>query len=110
MGTYNGCASCTSAGSVLLVNAAMLRFPIREFGVNYESQPLQEHEIEAMKADPVIVERIINSYRLMLNFYGMQLVSPKTGLVARLPKYRTRYRNLVRKFLLFLLRQGANGV
>ncbi|KAF9013527.1 opioid growth factor receptor conserved region-domain-containing protein [Cyathus striatus] len=74
-------------------------FPIQEYGMNYQSQPLQKHEIDAMKADPVIIERIIQSYRLMLDFYGMQLVSKETGIVDRVipPRnYMTRYRNLLR--------------
>lgn len=74
-------------------------FPIREYGMNYESQPLQTHEIRAMKADPTIIARIIESYKLMLDFYGMRLVSVDTGLVARVlpPKnYEVHYRNLVR--------------
>lgn len=51
--------------------------------MNYESQPLYKHELAQMKADPVIVQRIGESYKLMLDFYGMQLVSEVTGLVAR---------------------------
>ena len=76
------------------------RFPIREYGMNYDSQPLQTHEIESMKADPTILERIIKSYQLMLDFYGMHLVSKESGLVdrARPPRYfAPRYRNLVRE-------------
>ncbi|PPQ76388.1 hypothetical protein CVT26_015377 [Gymnopilus dilepis] len=74
-------------------------FPIREYGMNYESQPLQVHEINAMKSDPVIIERIIESYKLMLDFYGMRLISAETGLVGRaLPPRNSaaRYYNLVR--------------
>jgi len=74
-------------------------FPIREYGMNYDSQPLQTHEIESMKADPIIIERVIKSYQLMLDFYGMHLVSKETGLVSRAlpPRYfAPRYRNLVR--------------
>ncbi|PPQ67715.1 hypothetical protein CVT25_009321 [Psilocybe cyanescens] len=74
-------------------------FPIREYGMNYESQPLQTHEIREMMADPVVIGRIIQSYRLMLDFYGMRLVSAETGLVDRaLPprNYAARYQNLVR--------------
>ncbi|KAJ3509122.1 hypothetical protein NLJ89_g5384 [Agrocybe chaxingu] len=74
-------------------------FPIREYGMNYESQPLQTHEIQKMKADPAVVERVLESYRLMLDFYGMRLVSTETGLVDRtLPprNFGARYRNLVR--------------
>jgi Opioid growth factor receptor (OGFr) conserved region len=47
-----------------------IRFPIREYGMNYASQPLQEHEIEEMKASEEVIERILRSYRLMLSFYG----------------------------------------
>ena len=76
------------------------RFPIREYGMNYDSQPLQTHEIESMKADPTILDRVINSYQLMLDFYGMHLVSKETGLLDRAlpPRYfAPRYRNLVRE-------------
>jgi hypothetical protein len=68
--------------------------------MNYESQPLYKHEVERMKADPVIIQRVIESYKLMLDFYGMRLASEATGLVERSlrPKdYQTRYHNLVRK-------------
>ncbi|TFK40540.1 opioid growth factor receptor conserved region-domain-containing protein [Crucibulum laeve] len=73
-------------------------FPIREYGMNYESQPLQAHEIETMKSDPLIISRVVQSYRLMLDFCGMRLVSEKTGLLDRvLPprNYGGRYHNLV---------------
>ena len=76
----------------------MRRFPIQEYGMNYESQPLSKHEIEQMKVNPVIVQRIIESYKLMLDFYGMRLVSEETGLVGRSApprNYATRYHNLV---------------
>ncbi|KAF5311698.1 hypothetical protein D9611_009418 [Ephemerocybe angulata] len=74
-------------------------FPIREHGMNYESQPLQGHEIEAMKADPEVIKRIVTSYKLMLDFYGMRLISEDSGLVGRSSPPRDfakRYRNLVR--------------
>ena len=82
------------------------RFPIREYGMNYDSQPLQTHEIESMKADPIILERVIKSYQLMLDFYGMHLVSKETGLVERaLPPrcFAPRYRNLVRELRMITL-------
>ena len=69
--------------------------------MNYDSQPLQTHEIESMKADPIILERVIKSYQLMLDFYGMHLVSKETGLLDRAlpPRYfAPRYRNLVREW------------
>jgi hypothetical protein len=66
--------------------------------MNAESQPLQPHEIKAMRADPEITRRIIRSYELMLDFYGMRLISPETGLLGRsLPPrdFVARYNNLV---------------
>ncbi len=74
-------------------------FPIQEFGMNYESQPLQRHELDAMKSSPEVIERILTSYRLMLDFYGMRLENEQTGRLARvLPprNFAARYRNLVR--------------
>ncbi|EGN98337.1 hypothetical protein SERLA73DRAFT_183289 [Serpula lacrymans var. lacrymans S7.3] len=74
-------------------------FPIQEGGMNYEAQVLQPHEIAKMKADPVILGRILSSYKLMLDFYGMRLVSPETGLLGRsIPprNYAPRYKNLIR--------------
>ncbi|OSX59953.1 hypothetical protein POSPLADRAFT_1183676 [Postia placenta MAD-698-R-SB12] len=72
-------------------------FPIPEQGMNYESQPLQKHEIAAMRSDPEIVNRVCRSYELMLDFYGMRLDDKETGLLARSPaNYKERYRNLVR--------------
>jgi hypothetical protein len=68
--------------------------------MNYDSQPLQTHEIDSMKADPIILTRVVRSYQLMLDFYGMHLVSEETGLLDRAhpPRYfAPRYRNLVRE-------------
>ncbi|KAI0087914.1 opioid growth factor receptor conserved region-domain-containing protein [Irpex rosettiformis] len=74
-------------------------FPIQEYGVNYQAQPLQRHEIEAMVADPETMGRVIKSYRLMLDFYGMGLSSIETGLLSRskpAEKCYERYNNLLR--------------
>jgi len=67
--------------------------------MNYQSQPLQPHEIKAMTADADIMKRVFTSYRLMLDFYGMRLECKETGLVdASLPPRDTpaRYKNLMR--------------
>lgn len=68
--------------------------------MNFESQPLQPHELAAIKADPRALERLLASYRLILDFYGMRLVSEETGAVDRsLPprNHAPRYENLVRE-------------
>jgi hypothetical protein len=68
--------------------------------MNFASQPLQRHEIRLMRAEPTIIQRVLQSYRLMLDFYGMRLVSADTGLIERvLPprNYEARYQNLLRE-------------
>jgi hypothetical protein len=74
------------------------RFPIQEHGMNFESQPLQKHERAAMTADEAILERVMESYRIMLDFYGMRLADEQTGLLERSDDYRPRYKNLIRKY------------
>ncbi|ELR17172.1 opioid growth factor receptor (ogfr) region protein, putative [Acanthamoeba castellanii str. Neff] len=52
-------------------------------------------EAKLMREDFDIATRVIRSYRLMLNFYGLRLVSEVTGEVARWPGiWRDRYDNL----------------
>lgn len=65
--------------------------------MNFESKPLQKHEIATMKADPEIVKRIERSYEMMLGFYGMVLVTKETGELRRAENWEDRYRNLVRE-------------
>ncbi|KAJ8080452.1 hypothetical protein PM082_017285 [Marasmius tenuissimus] len=64
--------------------------------MNFQSQPLQPHEINAMKSNPQIIERLKKSYELMLDFYGMRVVSFETGELSRSENYKQRYKNLVR--------------
>jgi Opioid growth factor receptor (OGFr) conserved region len=71
--------------------------------MNWDSSPLQPHEIQTMAADPVVIERLLRSYQLMLGFYGMRLESAETGLLSRAGNYKNRYGNLSRKLLLLLL-------
>jgi hypothetical protein len=68
--------------------------------MNNWSQILQQHEIHAMKADSRMMERVLVSYQMMLDFYGMRLVSSETGLLSRASPpadYAARYGNLVRE-------------
>jgi hypothetical protein len=76
--------------------------------MNYESEPLQRHEIASMTSSPQIITRLIKSYEIMLDFYGMHLLNKDTGLLGRceMPQdFRIHYRNLVRKFLFLVLFQ-----
>lgn len=56
-------------------------FPIRERGMNWYAQPLQRHEMEVMCGDSECRARLLRAYRMMLNFYGMELVSVESGRV-----------------------------
>lgn len=70
-------------------------FPIREQGLNYEVHPLQKHEAAIIAADPLLQAKIMKSFDLMLDFYGMKLLNPSTGEVCRGDNYLKMYRNLV---------------
>ena len=65
--------------------------------MNYASQPLQPHESQAITADPLVLHRVITSYQLMLDFYGMRLLSSESGLLGRTDSPRMRYQNLTRE-------------
>ncbi|XP_077316446.1 uncharacterized protein LOC143936035 [Lithobates pipiens] len=69
-------------------------FPLREPGMNRSAIPLTEKEIEEMKKDDTVMQRLLESYKLMLGFYGIELVDPKTGEVARACNWFERFDNL----------------
>eukprot|EP00667_Euglena_gracilis_P020532 EG_transcript_22257 len=70
-------------------------FPIRERGMNLSAQELQVHEAAAIASCPTMLNRMITSYRLMLDFYGLVLVD-SIGAVTRSPNWKARYNNLLR--------------
>lgn len=69
-------------------------FPIRTKGMNFESQPLQIHELKALKKDEKVLERLRKAYEMMLDFYGMKIADKVTGKLERSEKYEDRYKNL----------------
>ena len=70
-------------------------FPIRELSMfNSRSQELQLHEAQRIKENPEARARVLRSYEMMLDFYGMQLMDASTGEVARHARYRWCYENL----------------
>jgi hypothetical protein len=72
-------------------------FPIREDGLNSQAQMLYLHEIRGIRADPQARQRLITSYELMLDFYGMRLIDARTGEIGRNPpNFESRYRHLNR--------------
>jgi hypothetical protein len=63
--------------------------------MNSSAQPLSKTEAETFRNSTEIQTRLIKSYRLMLDFYGLVLADEQTGELARNPvTYRDRYNNL----------------
>jgi hypothetical protein len=74
-------------------------FPIREGGLNFSAQPLSKFEASQFRKNPEIMKRIIKSYELMLDFYGIVLKDRTTGALARNPKtFKNRYAHLNNSF------------
>jgi len=71
-------------------------FPIREQGLNSQAHPLQLHEVARIKADPTGagLRRLLRSYDMMMDFYGVRVVDAQSGKLARTEKYEERYDNL----------------
>ena len=51
--------------------------------MNPESQPLTKHEINQLKDNAEVRERMLKSYDLILDFWGFKLANPETGEVQR---------------------------
>ncbi|XP_029908394.1 opioid growth factor receptor-like protein 1 isoform X2 [Myripristis murdjan] len=69
-------------------------FPLQEKGVNYQASELTEEEIEAFCANNTAKMNLLESYKLMLDFYGIELCSVETGEVKRAPNWKERFYNL----------------
>ncbi|XP_036415691.1 opioid growth factor receptor-like protein 1 [Colossoma macropomum] len=71
-------------------------FPIQEQGMNYDSQPLTPEEIKLFRKDDPVKGRLLKSYKLMLDFYGIKLLDEETGEVGRAENWQDRFKNLDR--------------
>ncbi|KAK3512926.1 hypothetical protein QTP70_028993 [Hemibagrus guttatus] len=71
-------------------------FPIQEKGLNFASRELSLTEIKLFCEDEEMKKRLLTSYKLMLDFYGIQLVNEDTGEVRRAENWREQFENLNR--------------
>ncbi|CAN9515371.1 unnamed protein product [Ophioblennius macclurei] len=71
-------------------------FPLREPGVNYMASELTKKEIKAFKESEDAKRRLVESYELMLGFYGIRLVNKEKGEVKRAENWKERFGNLER--------------
>ncbi|KAH3746816.1 opioid growth factor receptor-like protein 1 [Dreissena polymorpha] len=71
-------------------------FPNKDEAIaNKHSVPLQPTEAQAIQNDPVLRGRVLRAYKMMLDFFGTELVSEETGAVQRnAANWRERFVNL----------------
>jgi hypothetical protein len=62
--------------------------------MNSRSRRLRRDEARLMRDDYEIGQRVVRSYKLMLDFYGLRLADELRGTVGRAPNWRNRFRNL----------------
>lgn len=53
--------------------------------------PLHSTEAEEIRRDPACRERLLRSYKMMLNFYGMDLLDERTGEIRRSAHWKCTY-------------------
>ncbi|XP_038014653.1 opioid growth factor receptor [Motacilla alba alba] len=71
-------------------------FPLREHGMNLRAKPLTCQEIQAFRKSKEVMDRFLRAYKLMLGFYGINLVNEETGELERAENWRERFENLNR--------------
>uniref|UniRef100_A0A8C5JB62 Opioid growth factor receptor n=1 Tax=Junco hyemalis TaxID=40217 RepID=A0A8C5JB62_JUNHY len=71
-------------------------FPLREHGMNWRARPLTCQEIQAFRKSKEVMDRFLRAYKLMLGFYGINLVNEDTGELERAENWRERFENLNR--------------
>ncbi|XP_042320549.1 opioid growth factor receptor isoform X2 [Sceloporus undulatus] len=71
-------------------------FPLREQGMNWRAKLLTQQEIEAFKNSKEVMERFVRAYKLMLGFYGINLINEETGELGRAENWCERFENLNR--------------
>ncbi|XP_077191918.1 opioid growth factor receptor isoform X2 [Paroedura picta] len=69
-------------------------FPLREQGMNWRAKMLTCQEIQAFRKSKDIMDRFVRAYKLMLGFYGVELIDEETGELRRASNYRERFWNL----------------
>jgi len=66
-------------------------------GSNPLAQELNKAEAKAIREDIECAKRVLTSYKMMLNFYGIKLVNEQTGELTRNEEnYKERYSNMMK--------------
>lgn len=71
-------------------------FPLQEPGVNPEASTLTKQEIQEFCQNETAKKHLLESYKLMLDFYGIEMCDETTGTVKRASNWEERFHNLNR--------------
>ncbi|NP_001068572.2 opioid growth factor receptor 2 [Danio rerio] len=71
-------------------------FPIQRKVNNWRIHCLRKKEIMLFRRDEDVKHKLIKSYKVMLDFYGIRLADEKTGKVERAENWKQRFNNLNR--------------
>ncbi|XP_010775651.1 opioid growth factor receptor-like [Notothenia coriiceps] len=69
-------------------------FPLQEPGMNYQARTLTKGEIKDICQSSLALENLLESYKLMLDFYGIELLNEQTGELTRGLNWKARFNNL----------------
>ncbi|WAR01824.1 OGRL1-like protein [Mya arenaria] len=69
-----------------------------EQGLNWDAQELQLHEAEKLRKSSKAMKRILTSYKMMLDFYGMKLTNEEDGTIERAENWKERFQHLNRSY------------
>ncbi|KAF3855883.1 hypothetical protein F7725_016606 [Dissostichus mawsoni] len=69
-------------------------FPLQEPGMNYQARTLTKDEIKDIRQSSLALENLLESYKLMLDFYGIKLLNEQTGELTRALNWKARFNNL----------------
>ncbi|KAM3621394.1 uncharacterized protein V6R79_010702 [Siganus canaliculatus] len=69
-------------------------FPLQEPGMNDDASPLTKEEMKCFLKDSKAMANLVKSYKLMLDFYGVELYDEIKGTVRRTSNWTDRFNNL----------------
>ncbi|CAK6958398.1 opioid growth factor receptor-like [Scomber scombrus] len=69
-------------------------FPLEEPGLNYDAKTLTKAEVMEFRQNAIAKKNLLMSYKLMLDFYGIEMCDEETGQVMRSANWRDRFQNL----------------
>ncbi|XP_062420097.1 opioid growth factor receptor-like [Pungitius pungitius] len=72
-------------------------FPLQEPGMNRDASIMTTEEIKEFLQSNIAKDNLLKSYKLMLDFYGIELSDETTGEVRRACNWRDRFNNLNRR-------------